>query len=728
MSAIFLKLLNLSISAGWLVLAVLVLRAALKKAPKWTRVLLWGIVALRLMLPVSIESALSLIPSAETLRPDEVQFAARPAITSGVTAIDNAVNPSFGAAFAADGAVSVNPLFVWTEIAGIVWLAGLIAMLCYALVSYCRLRRRVSASLRLEGNVYLSDAAASPFILGIVRPRIYLPSAMDEVGRENVLAHERAHLARRDHWWKPLGFVLLAVYWFHPLLWLAYVLLCRDIELACDERVIRGMDADGIKTYSSVLLSCSVPRRMLAACPLAFGEVGVKARIKSVLSYKKPAFWVVALALIACTAVAACFLTDPVSDAADVPPQDDGSVADSFSGDGWSIYILRPWLREEGQYLWRSAAQAEAYLSLSRETDLSGELAAMRLSGRETEADGAVYRVTTQEGMSRTEVYLYPVWDDDSYYRIETHWSCDGADEAGADAVGMQLRTMANSFTIRAERPFDPTGSYADDMGSELTVRADGGQYRVDLGIYKLAYFENLAGQYDSADNTLRFTGQDEEGRTVAAEVTSNGAVLTLKLIVSTLESCPAGTVLRFYPGVTGYGAYDVLIAQVVSARKNSFTGDEPFSSDLASENDYYQQPGWLLRDLDGDGVPELLFGADWGSGSIVFFDLYRLYSMRYAIPIADSGWSRSRWYLCTDGSLAHEGSDGASERSVSYYRYDGGELHHIESLLSLDGWLYSDSTDHYVGGEGFTSISDAEADAVMSAHPYEAPPLTPFS
>ena len=265
-------------------------------------------------------------------------------------------------------------------------------------------------------------------------------------------------------------------------------------------------------------------------------------------------------------------------------------------------------------------------------------------------------------------------------------------------------------------------------MGSELTVRSDGGQYRVDLGIYKLAYFENLEGRYDSADNTLRFTGQDEEGRTVAAEVTSNGAVLTLKLIVSTLESCPAGTVLRFYPGVTGYGAYDVLIAQVVSARKNGFTGGEPFSSDLASENDYYQQSGWLLRDLDGDGVPELLFGADWGSGSIVFFDLYRLYSMRYAIPIADSGWSRSRWYLCTDGSLAHEGSDGASERSVSYYRYDGGELHHIESLQSLDGWLYSDSTDHYVGGEGFTAISDAEADAVMSAHPYEAPALTPFS
>lgn len=278
MSVIFLKLLNLSISASWLVLVVLVLRLVLKRAPKWVDVLLWGMVALRLMLPFSIESALSLIPSAETLSPEVVQFDPAPTITSGVELIDNAVNPSLSESFAAAPLASVNLLYVWTYLAGWVWLIGLAAMLLYALVSYLRLRRRVSASIPLRENIYVCDEVASPFILGILRPRIYLPSALDEAQRGSVLSHERAHLARRDHWWKPLGFALLAVYWFNPLLWLAYTLLCRDIELACDERVLCGMDAGQVKDYSSALLACSVPRRMLAACPLAFGEVGVGAR------------------------------------------------------------------------------------------------------------------------------------------------------------------------------------------------------------------------------------------------------------------------------------------------------------------------------------------------------------------------------------------------------------------------------------------------------------------
>ena len=314
MSGIFLKLLNLSISASWLVLVVLALRLVLKRAPKWVNVLLWGMVALRLMLPFSIESALSLIPSAETVSPEVVQFDPAPTITSGVTIIDNAVNPSLSESFAAAPLASVNPLYVWTYLAGWVWLIGLAAMLLYALVSYLRLRRRVSASIPLRENIYVCDEVASPFILGILRPRIYLPSALDEAQRGSVLSHERAHLARRDHWWKPLGFALLAVYWFNPLLWLAYTLLCRDIELACDERVLCGMDAGQVKDYSSALLACSVPRRMLAACPLAFGEVGVGARVKNALRYKKPAFWVVAASVAVCVVVAVCFLTNPPTD------------------------------------------------------------------------------------------------------------------------------------------------------------------------------------------------------------------------------------------------------------------------------------------------------------------------------------------------------------------------------------------------------------------------------
>ena len=314
MAAVFLKLLNLSISASWLVLAVLVLRLVSKRSPKWMNVLLWGIVALRLVLPFSVESALSLIPSAETVSPAVVQFDPAPTITSGVKIIDNAVNPSLSEHFAAAPLASVNPLYVWTYLAGWVWLIGLGVMLLYALASYLRLRRRVSVSLCVRENIYLCDAISSPFILGVVKPHIYLPSGLDEVQRQNVLAHEQAHLVRRDHWWKPLGFALLAVYWFNPMLWLAYTLLCRDIELACDERVIRTMDESAVKTYSTVLLACSMPRKVVITCPLAFGEVGVKERVRNALHYKKPAFWVVAASVTVCVIVAVCFLTDPPTD------------------------------------------------------------------------------------------------------------------------------------------------------------------------------------------------------------------------------------------------------------------------------------------------------------------------------------------------------------------------------------------------------------------------------
>ena len=311
MTALFLKVFNMSVSAGWLVLAVLALRLALRRAPKWVAVLLWGMVALKLLCPVSIESALSLVPSAETV-PQEIVFAARPAIQSGVGVVDAAINPVLTESFAPPTTVtSVNPIQIFLAVWANFWLLGALALALYALVSYWRLRRRVSTAVRLEGNVYQSEAVASPFILGLLRPRIYLPFSMDEGQRSYVLAHERAHLARRDHWWKPLGYALLCIHWFNPLLWLAYVLLCRDIELACDEKVVRDLESEERADYSEALLCAAVARRSIAACPLAFGEVGVKERVSSVLGYKKPAFWLVALSLVVCAVVAVCFLTDP---------------------------------------------------------------------------------------------------------------------------------------------------------------------------------------------------------------------------------------------------------------------------------------------------------------------------------------------------------------------------------------------------------------------------------
>lgn len=310
MSDIFLKFINMSISASWLVLVVIVLRILLKKAPKWLNPVLWGIVSLRLILPFSIESILSLIPSAETINP-KIMYLQEPAIHSGITAFNSVVNPIITESFASNPAASVNPLQVWIPIAAVVWIIGIVAMLIYTIISYLHLNRRVSTAVLLRDNIYQSENAATPFVLGILRPRIYLPFNIDDKDIAHVIAHEQTHIKRRDHWIKPFGFLLLVLHWFNPVLWVAYILLCRDIELACDERVIKELGPDQRADYSEALLSCSVPRRVIAACPLAFGEVGVKERVKNVLNYRKPGFWLIAVAVFICIVVAVCFLTNP---------------------------------------------------------------------------------------------------------------------------------------------------------------------------------------------------------------------------------------------------------------------------------------------------------------------------------------------------------------------------------------------------------------------------------
>ena len=310
MEAVFLKLLNMSISASWLILAVLLVRLVLKKAPKWIRCVLWGIVAVRLLCPVTLESALSLIPSAETI-PEEILYAEEPAIRSGVAFLNSVVNPVLSESMAPNVGDSVNPMQVITFAASVLWILGIVLLLFSALVSYIRLRRKVAVSMCVADNIYICDYIDSPFILGIMWPRIYLPSTLDKSQVPYVISHERAHLKRRDHLWKPLGYGLLTMYWFNPLIWVAYVLLCRDIELACDEKVIRELGEMDKKSYSDALLECSVPRRMIVACPLAFGEVGVKERVKTVLNYKRPAFWIMIVAVVSCVAVAVCFLTNP---------------------------------------------------------------------------------------------------------------------------------------------------------------------------------------------------------------------------------------------------------------------------------------------------------------------------------------------------------------------------------------------------------------------------------
>lgn len=785
MAAVFLKLLNLSISASWLVLAVLVLRLVSKRSPKWMNVLLWGIVALRLVLPFSVESALSLIPSAETVSPAVVQFDPAPTITSGVSIIDNAVNPSLSEHFAAVPTMSVNPLYVWTEIAGWVWLIGLGTMLLYALVSYLRLRRRVRVSLPVQDHIYLCDAISSPFILGVVKPHIYLPSGLDEVQRQNVLSHEQAHLARRDHWWKPLGFALLAVYWFNPVLWLAYALLCRDIELACDERVIRTMDESAVKTYSTVLLACSMPRKAVITCPLAFGEVGVKERVKNALHYKKPAFWVVAASVAVCVVVAVCFLTNPPTDTdaagligfhrervtySDVTDENGAqpSNVQLTAEETDAVYALLDTLQYKR--LGTASAMQDCYARLYF-ISAAGERCEVMLSEREMLVNpitgGKTARLyELRSGSTELRDYLLgcigasdaaeeemktltdpklgrrltvPVkWDElavlavggkgimppdgdpnaEDYIPLFRLYEKRAYESAPQDEQGYVWNLCAMR-TDRFERTYGADAVFSEILGiADYVIGSD------DEYVYLLTLPSDVRWLENDPVSYRQYKALQSDSQGVLTRfLKDNGIHIN--------EVCPASSV--FSPpargdaaSTTGYTAYDALLAEISDLRRSGASeAQTDFSHDLLSANDYYQTPGWLLRDLDGDGIPELLLGADWGDGHSVIFNIYRLDGAK-AVRVVD-GWNRSRWYLCTDGSLAHEGSDGASEGTYSYYRYENGALRHLETVISLDGWLYSDTTDHYVGGKGFRSVTEAEATAVMDKYTHETLVFTPF-
>ena len=935
MSGIFLKLLNLSISASWLVLVVLALRLVLKRAPKWVNVLLWGMVALRLMLPFSIESALSLIPSAETVSPEVVQFDPAPTITSGVEFIDNAVNPSLSESFAAAPLASVNPLYVWTYLAGWVWLIGLAAMLLYALVSYLRLRRCVRASIPLRENIYVCDEVPSPFILGIVHPRIYLPSALDEAQRGSVLSHERAHLARRDHWWKPLGFALLAVYWFNPLLWLAYTLLCRDIELACDERVLRGMDAGQVKAYSSALLACSVPWRMIAACPLAFGEVGVGARVKNALRYKKPAFWVIAASVIVCIVVAVCFLTNPRTDTdaaglvgfyreqvtyADVTdesgaqpssvqltaeetdavyalldtlqykrlgtasamqdcyarlyfisaagercevmlseremlvnPITDGRKArlyelrsgstelrgyllecigaseaaedaDRVYTDAWSIRVLDGWEREGDSPLWRSGAGTGAYFLVTEGSGLDDKLMELYSAGWTLKYFSDHYRCTLREGESGTMLSFYPR-PEGGFYQIESYWSYEGADKWQVRLEEGQLKVMEQSFRLRAaERgdpqdseqapaaapwdgtmpdmpPTDTGGAQDSDEREEQRTEEDTAGSAYSVKVYAMTAEErsaldaqtepapavgtaflprssrdgasgNVCAPFTAKTADVAFVlysapgatdynvrlcaGEPGAGKWASKAVTVKvndgvrfsgltvGQAYYMEVSSDTLSTagCTALYKCATTPpparsgaaSTTGYAAYDALLAEIADLRRSGASDVQTdFSHDLLSVNDYYQTPGWLLRDLEGDGTSELLLGADWGDGCGVIFNIYRLDGAK-AVRVVD-GWSRSQYFLCSDGTLAHEWSGGADHWGRTYLRY-GEALLPIESVFDRGGVWY-----HAKGLDALSledtqledrckTISRAEAEQLMERYTkqYEALPFTPFA
>lgn len=469
MADVFIELVNRSIAASWLVLAVLVLRLLLRKGPRWAGVLLWGLVGFRLVCPFTLESALSLLPSGETV-PENIMLSPAPALNSGVAAVDRVVNPIVAETFAPAPAASANPLQVLIPLLALVWAAGVLTLCLYTFVSWLRLRRRVTEAVLVRDNIFESGRVPTPFVFGLVRPRIYLPTALPAEARGPVIAHEEAHIARRDHWWKPLGFVLLTVYWFNPLLWVAYILFCRDIELACDERVVQGMGPGQRADYSQALLECSTGRRALGACPLAFGEVGVKARVKAALHYKKPAFWAVAGALVLCAVVAVVFLTDPLT------PRYDFSESAIVSATVWDY--AEPSERElNASQLDELTSRLEGLRGLSRTNEegftplyaLVAELeggTTLTFNGYKddgsqvrTEYEGRLWQVTDEEFCA----YLYNQWQaSDTEEAIPEPGSLAEYTDALTDTL--ELKGDQLFFTLPEEVP----------EGAQLTIQISG--------------------------------------------------------------------------------------------------------------------------------------------------------------------------------------------------------------------------------------------------------------
>lgn len=506
LAEVFIDLVNRSIAASWLVLAVLALRLLLRKGPRWANVLLWGLVAFRLVCPFTLESALSLLPSRETV-PRDIMLSPAPALDSGVPAVDRVVNPIVTGTFTPAPAASANPLQLLIPLLALVWAAGVLALCLYTLVSWLRLRRRVAEAVLVRDNIFESGRVPTPFVFGLVRPRIYLPAALPAAARGPVIDHEQAHIARRDHWWKPLGFALLAVYWFNPLLWAAYILFCRDIELACDERVVRGLAPEQRADYSQALLECSTGRRALGACPLAFGEVGVKTRVRAALHYKKPAFWVIVAALLLCVVVAVVFLTDPLT------PRYDFSQNAIASASVWDYAVPEERALNASQ-LDELTSRLEGLRGLARTTEEGFTplyaLVVQREDGTSltfngysddgsqvrTEYEGRLWQVTDEEFCA----YLYNQWQAaDTAQAVPQPSALDVYADALRDTVEVEDGQIF--FTLPEEVP---EGVQLDVRVAGSAVYEDGS--REDLEFLQTAVWtpgEQYSIPYDEAYTTL---------------------------------------------------------------------------------------------------------------------------------------------------------------------------------------------------------------------------------
>ena len=600
MNALFLKILNMSITASWLILAVVLARLLLKKAPKWVFCLLWGLVAIRLVCPFSLESSLSLIPSSETI-PANIEMQQKPVIDSGITIIDETVNPIITESFTPSPENSANPLQIVIPFVAIVWITGVFIMLVYALISFLRLKGMVRVSVSVGKQIRACDEVKSPFILGVFRPIIYVPSFMSEETLDQVIRHEKAHLQRHDHWWKPVGFLLLAVYWFNPLCWIAYILLCRDIELACDERVVRDMGKSDIAAYSQALLDCSMPRRTIAACPLAFGEGNVKTRIKSVLNYKKPAFWIIAAALVVCAALAVFLMTDPSGNQPSGTAEDpytmvaviteiqngtllvrpvDGSWELS-SSDSFSIPIQHMPSSPEPRVGDMLQIKYNGYILETYPASL-GEIYSIEVVGRESSGTGFIAH---------------------SAYAVHG----DSADEAKTQAM-MAACLNPNTLLNSSFRPLH-LPVFKVDTKEELDHLKDAfhGVLLLDQGFAEMPSFEAATASYGEAffreySLILTYITGDSNLRYGIYDVSFDGSTLCLNVAQINHPDTAGGDLAGWFVWV------EALDSQIADCQS--------FDAILLSEYDTLKPPVLFIREGEKSPMEYSMSGYEWNDGS----------------------------------------------------------------------------------------------------------------
>ncbi len=631
MTEVFLKILNMSITAGWLILAVVLLRLLLKRAPKSLRYILWALVAIRLILPISFESIVSLVPSAETV-PESVLYESTPIIHSGISTPNSTVNPMLQESFppalsdtATDPVFSVESLL---SVCAVIWVCGIAVMFIYCTVSYLLLKRQVSASVRLRDKVWVCDGISSPFILGMIRPGIYMPSNISETQLSAVEAHERMHIRHGDHLWKVLGFLILAVYWWNPLIWVAYILFCRDIELICDEAVVKKMEPSQRKEYSEALLSFSMPRRFVSACPLAFGEVGVKERIKSVLSYKKPGFWIIIIAIIACIVTAVCFLTDPVADDRDDPFSYDGfsvKIIDILSAEYDPVNVYSDGLNVGDKYALPGYGDIDE-ISLTVEKLIpEGKIAVLKLS------HPLVSGHNTSEEIDTVRLMMDHALVDGIEYDSITLMSPDGTN----------MYTFSHTMTNGKADTSDDTDTSDDPKDLTLDGKLPDPSVYEDDKVYVVVYDTDSAvtHRYNSNDmNALKFYE--------ILDVESFEPI--------TLEGDPedmAHFSLAFSNGTQRLGNYTVFKDNTVSYTPKKDEGtplyfkadDGTFDklTNLLKESDYTSKYGDVFRvHLDADGMVD--------PSSLVYSDENNCYIFYYSMAYRNS-FGSEHTFICTD-------------------------------------------------------------------------------